>query len=202
MPAGFKWGARKPNTQGSFRALLFQFHFVVCPAVIARSESLGILEKFKISEGFLSLKMHSKFFGRRLVKNFDLFGCGQFCLSRVLENFKKPLLVDCLFACNPDNSHSLKNSDLKLSLIKQISCSLVVDIHGPIPLVHRVLIGQWREKIQKTLRKDSRQIYAPKYSEHLINFQLSLFHHSHCHFADAFHMFTEQNTDFLLIYSA
>lgn len=158
LPAGFKWGASKPNTQGSFRALLFQFHFVVCPAVIARSESLGILEKFKISEGFLSLKMHSKFFGRRLVKNFDLFGYGQFCLSRVLENFKKPLLVDCLFACNPDNSHSLKNSDLKLSLIKQISCSLVVDIHGPIPLIHRVLIGQWREKIQKTLRKDSRQI--------------------------------------------
>lgn len=170
---------------------MFQFHFVVCPAVIARSESLGILEKFKTSEEFLSLKKHSKFFGRRLVKNFDLFGYGQFCLSRVLENFKKPLLVDCLFACNPDNSHSLKNSDLKLSLIKQISCSLVVDIHG-----------QWREKIQKTLRKDSRQIYAPKYSEHLINFQLGLFHHSHCHFADAFHMFTEQNTDFLLIHSA
>ena len=81
-------GASKPNTQGSFRALLFQFHFVVCPAVIARSESLGILEKFKISQEFLSLKKHSKFFGRRLVKNFDLFGYGQFYLSRVLENFK------------------------------------------------------------------------------------------------------------------
>ena len=54
MPAGFKWGASKPNTQGSFRALLFQFHFVVCPAVIARSESLSILEKFKISQEFLT----------------------------------------------------------------------------------------------------------------------------------------------------
>ena len=141
LPAGFKWGASKPNTQGSFRALLFQFHFVVCPAVIARSESLRILEKFKISQEFLSLKMHSKFFGGGWSRISIYLGMVS---STWVECWKtlKPLLVDCIFACNPDNSHSLKNSDLKLSLIKQISCSLVVDIHGPIPLIHRVLIGQ------------------------------------------------------------